>query len=223
MHLSHLSWFCILIIWLGMGLVSGISKVHLFAVFAVGLIIFASLWVFAFHPYQKARIYNFINPLTDIHKTGYNVFQSTIAVGSGQITGKGLGFGTQSRLKFLPVPQSDFVFAAFAEEWGFVGCVLILLLYCLVIWRILKSASLGASNFEILFGMGIAIYFMGHILVNIGMNIGIMPVTGIPLPFMSYGGSHLLTEFAGLGILMSMRKYGIPAHRDDMKNEFLGA
>jgi rod shape determining protein RodA len=210
-------------IWLGMVLVSGISKVHLFAVFAVGLVIFASLWFVAFKPYQKARIYNFINPLTDIHKTGYNVFQSTIAVGSGQFTGKGLGFGTQSRLKFLPVPQSDFIFAAFAEEWGFVGCALILLLYCLVIWRILRSTSLGASNFEILFGMGIAIFFMSHILVNVGMNIGIMPVTGIPLPFMSYGGSHLLTEFAGLGILMSMRKYGRSAHRDDMKNEFLGA
>ncbi len=210
-------------IWLGMVLVSGISKVHLFAVFAVGFVIFVSLWFVAFKPYQKARIYNFINPLTDIHKTGYNVFQSTIAVGSGQLVGKGLGFGTQSRLKFLPVPQSDFIFAAFAEEWGFVGCALVLLLYCLVIWRILRSASLGASNFEILFGMGIAIYFMSHILVNVGMNIGIMPVTGIPLPFMSYGGSHLLTEFAGLGILMSMRKYGRSAHRDDMNNEFLGA
>jgi rod shape determining protein RodA len=213
----------VFLIWLGMVLVSGISKVHLFAVFAVGLVVFAGLWFGAFKQYQKDRIYSFINPLADIHKTGYNVFQSTIAVGSGQLVGKGLGFGTQSRLKFLPVPQSDFIFAAFAEEWGFVGCALILILYCLVIWRILRSASLGASNFEILFGMGMAIYFMSHILVNVGMNIGIMPVTGIPLPFMSYGGSHLLTEFAGLGILMSMRKYGRSAHRDDMNNEFLGA
>ena len=160
--------------------------------------------------------------MADVHKTGYNVFQSTIAVGSGQILGKGLGFGTQSRLKFLPVAESDFVFAAFSEEWGFVGSFLILLLYVLLIWRILYNASLGASNFEILFGMGIAIFFMGHIIINIGMNLGLMPVTGIPLPFMSYGGSHLLTEFAGLGILMSMRKYGRPAHRDDMQNEFLG-
>jgi rod shape determining protein RodA len=213
----------ILFIWLGMVLVSGISKKHLFIVFAIGALVFTSLWFVAFKPYQKARIYNFINPLTDIHKTGYNVFQSTIAVGSGEIFGKGLGFGTQSRLKFLPVPQSDFIFAAFSEEWGFVGCALILLLYCLVIWRILRNASLGASNFEILYGMGIAIFFMGHILVNVGMNIGIMPVTGIPLPFMSYGGSHLLTEFSSLGILMSMRKYGRSAHRDDMENEFLGA
>jgi len=212
----------ILFIWLGMVLVSGISKKHLLLVFFTGAVVFAGLWFFAFEPYQKARIYTFINPMSDIHKTGYNVFQSTVAVGSGQVLGKGLGFGTQSRLKFLPVPQSDFVFAAYAEEWGFVGSALILILYCLIIWRILYNASLGATNFEILFGLGIAIFFIGHILVNIGMNLGLMPVTGIPLPFMSYGGSHLLAEFAGLGILMSMRRYGRSAHRDDMKNEFLG-
>jgi rod shape determining protein RodA len=212
----------IIFIWLGMVLVSGISKTHLLIVFTVGALIFAGLWTFAFKPYQKARIYTFLNPVTDVENTGYNVYQSTIAVGSGQILGKGLGFGTQSRLKFLPVPQSDFVFAAYAEEWGFVGSVLILILYCLILWRILHNASLGAGNFEILFGLGIAIFFMGHILVNIGMNLGLMPVTGIPLPFMSYGGSHLLAEFAGLGILMSMRRYGRSAHRDDVKNEFLG-
>jgi rod shape determining protein RodA len=213
----------VLFIWLGMVSVSGISKLHLFLVLLSGAVIFTSLWFFAFAPYQKARIYNFVNPLADIHKTGYNVFQSTVAVGSGQILGKGLGFGTQSRLKFLPVPQSDFIFAAFAEEWGFVGCALILLFYALIIWRILRLASLGGSNFEILFGLGMAIFLMSHIFVNIGMNLGLLPVTGIPLPFMSYGGSHLLTEFAGLGILMSMRKYGRLAHRDDMNNEFLGA
>ena len=212
----------ILVIWLGMVLASGISKKHLLLVFLSGAVVFAGLWFLAFEPYQKARIYTFINPMSDIHKSGYNVFQSTVAVGSGQILGKGLGFGTQSRLKFLPVPQSDFVFAAYAEEWGFVGSVLILVLYCLIIWRILHNASLGATNFEILFGLGIAIFFIGHILVNIGMNLGLVPVTGIPLPFMSYGGSHLLAEFAGLGILMSMRRYGRPAHRDDMKNEFFG-
>lgn len=210
-------------IWLGMVLVSGISKMHLLIVFTSGVLIFILFWFFIFAPYQKARVANFINPLADIHGTGYNAFQSTIAVGSGEITGKGLGFGTQSRLKFLPQPQSDFVFAAYAEEWGFVGSLLILLLYGLVIWRILYSATLGAYNFEILFGMGVAIFFMSHILVNIGMNLGLMPVTGIPLPFMSYGGSHLLVEFSGLGILMSMKKYTRLVHRDDMKHEFLGA
>ena len=214
--------FIILAIWFGMVLVSGISKTHLFLVFTVGILIFATLWFFVFAPYQKARIMNFINPLADIHGSGYNAFQSTIAVGSGEITGKGLGFGTQSRLKFLPEPQSDFVFAAFAEEWGLIGSILILVLYGLVISRILYSAILGAYNFEIFFGMGVAIFFMSHILINIGMNVGLFPITGIPLPFMSYGGSHILTEFAALGILMSMRRYSRSAHRDDMRNEFLG-
>ena len=212
----------VFLIWFGMVLVSGISKRHLLFVFLSGTVIFASLWVFALAPYQKARIVSFINPLTDIHNSGYNASQSTIAVGSGQVLGKGLGFGTQSRLKFLPIPQSDFIFAAYAEEWGFVGSCFILLLYGLVIWRILISASLGMSNFEMLFGIGIAILFMSHILINVGMNLGLMPITGIPLPFMSYGGSHLVTEFLGLGILMNMRKYARSAHRDDMKNEFLG-
>ncbi len=213
----------IFFIWFGMVLVSGISKTHLFAVFTTGILIFISLWFFVFAPYQKARILNFINPITDIRGSGYNAFQSTVAVGSGEITGKGLGFGTQSRLKFLPQPQSDFIFAAFAEEWGFVGSILVLFLYGAVIWRILSSATLGAHNFEIFFGMGVAIFFMSHILVNIGMNLGLMPITGIPLPFMSYGGSHLLTEFIALGILMSSRRHARSAHRDDMRNEFLGA
>ena len=213
----------IFLIWLGIVLVSGIFKTHLLLVFLSGALMFSLLWIFAFAPYQKARIVNFINPLADIHGSGYNALQSTIAVGSGQILGKGLGFGTQSRLKFLPENQTDFIFAAFAEEWGFIGSLLVFLLFGLVIWRVLYNASLGASNFEMLFGMGIAIYLMSHILINIGMNLGLMPVTGITLPFMSYGGSHLLTEFAGLGILMSMRSYSRSVHRDDLKNEFLGA
>mgnify|MGYP003393000526 CR=1 FL=1 len=212
----------IFLIWFGMVLVSGISKTHLFFVLISGTLLFATFWFFIFADYQKDRIRNFINPLADIHGSGYNSFQSTIAVGSGEIFGKGLGFGTQSRLKFLPQPQSDFIFAAYAEEWGFVGSVLILLLYVLVIWRILSLAMLGAYNFEILYGMGIAIFFMSHILINIAMNLALMPITGIPLPFMSYGGSHLLTEFAGLGILMSLRRYSRSVHRDDAQNEFLG-
>jgi len=213
----------IFFIWLGMVLVSGISKIHLLLVFLSCLLVFSVCWFFVFAPYQKARIYNFINPLTDIHGTGYNAFQSMVAVGSGEVIGKGLGFGTQSRLKFLPQPQADFIFAAFAEEWGFIGSILILLFFGAVIWRILYSATFGAYNFEILFSMGIAIFFMSHILINVGMNLGLMPVTGIPLPFMSYGGSHLVFEFAGLGILMSMKRYARPVHRDDTHKEFLGA
>ena len=117
----------IFLIWFGMVLVSGISKMHLLLVFVSGALGVLLLWTFVFAPYQKARIANFLNPLSDIHGSGYNSYQATIAVGSGQILGKGLGFGTQSRLKFLPENQTDFIFAAFAEEWGFVGSVLV---YC---------------------------------------------------------------------------------------------
>lgn len=212
----------ILFIWMGMTLVSGISKKYFFILMGLGLVAFLGLWLFVFQPYQKARIINFVNPMSDIRGSGYNVYQSTIAVGSGQIVGKGVGFGTQSRLKFLPEYQTDFIFAAFVEEWGFVGAMLLFLFLGLIIWRILHIALLGSSNFEILYGVGLAIYFMSHFIVNIGMNIGIMPVTGITLPFMSYGGSHLLTEFIGLGILMGMNKYSRVAHKDDMRNEFLG-
>ena len=212
----------IFFIWFGMALVSGISKKHLLVISVSGILVFSLLWIFAFAPYQKDRIKNFLNPAFSVHGSGYNTIQSTIAVGSGQVIGKGLGFGTQSRLKFLPEYQTDFIFAAFAEEWGFIGSLLIFLLSALLIWRILYFASLGVSNFEILFSIGIAIFLMSHILINVGMNLGILPVAGIPLPFMSYGGSHLLTEFMGLGILMSMRRYARSAHRDDIKNEFLG-
>ncbi len=212
----------VFLIWFGMVFVSGISKKHLLGVVFLGLAAFLSLWFFVFQPYQKARIMTFLNPLTDIHGSGYNAYQSTIAVGSGKILGKGVGFGTQSRLNFLPEHQTDFIFAAFAEEWGFVGILFILLLFGLVIWRILANAQVGAGNFEMLFGMGVAIFFMGHIFVNIGMNIGLLPVTGVTLPFMSYGGSHLVTEFTALGILMGMRRYSRAAHPDDIKNEFLG-
>lgn len=212
----------IFLIWFAMILVSGLSKKHLLVITGLIIISFCILWFFAFKPYQKARIINFVHPLSDVRGTGYNVYQSTIAVGSGQIAGKGVGFGTQSRLKFLPEYETDFIFAAFAEEWGFVGVIILFVLLGLIIWRILRIAMLGTTNFEILYGVGLAIYFISHFIINIGMNIGIMPVTGITLPFMSYGGSHLLTEFVGLGILMGMSRYRRVAHRDDLKYEFLG-
>ena len=151
-----------------------------------------------------------------------NAYQSTIAVGSGKFLGKGVGYGTQSRLKFLPEYETDFIFAAFAEEWGYVGVLILFILFGIVIYRILISATIGATNFEILYGLGVVIYFMVHFVINVGMNMGLLPVTGITVPFMSYGGSHLLTECASLGILMGMRKYSRAAHKDSMKNEFLG-
>ena len=154
-------------IWLGMVFVSGISKKHLLAVFLVGITSFAILWVSVFQPYQKQRIANFIHPLADIRGTGYNAYQSMIAVGSGELFGKGVGYGTQSRLKFLPEYQTDFIFAAFAEEWGYIGILILFSLYGVVIWRILANAMNGSTNFEILFGMGLAIYFMTHIILSL--------------------------------------------------------
>lgn len=209
-------------IWFGMVLVSGISKKHLFLVIAIVGVSFLLLWNFAFKPYQKARIMNFVYPLADIRGTGYNAYQSTIAVGSGGLLGKGIGFGTQSRLNYLPEYQTDFIFAAFAEEWGYVGVILLLIFYLLIFSRLIKYAYFGQSNFESLFTYGIIIWLFVHITINIGMNIGVMPVTGIPLPLMSYGGSHLLAECLALGMCMGMAHYRRAAHRTSMKNEFLG-
>jgi rod shape determining protein RodA len=208
-------------VWFGMVLVSGISKKHLFAVFFIGSIVFGGLWMFVFKPYQKARIMTFLNPLTDIRGSGYNAYQSTIAVGSGQVFGKGIGYGTQSKLQFLPEYQTDFIFAAFAEEWGFFGVTLLLILYAVVMWRVLKISSQGGSNFEMLFGLGLAILFSVHAIIHIGMNIGLLPVTGNTLPFMSYGGSHLMSEFLGLGILMGMRKNSRSVHKEISQNELV--
>lgn len=209
-------------LWLGMVLVSGISKKHIVAVFLIGLISFVGLWFFVFKDYQKARIMTFVDPLTDIQGSGYNAYQSMIAVGSGEIFGKGIGYGTQSKLRFLPEYQTDFIFAAFTEEWGFVGAILVFILFGIVFWRILDISMKGETNFETLFGLGLAILFLVHSVIHIGMNIGLLPVTGLTLPFMSYGGSHLLTEFLGLGILVGMKKYSRTVHRDLTHNEIVG-
>lgn len=211
------------LIWLGMVLVSGISKKHIALVGLIGAVAFSALWVGVLHPYQKQRIMTFIHPLADIRGTGYNAYQSTITVGSGELLGKGLGYGTQSRLRFLPEYQTDFIFAAYAEEWGFVGVLFMFILYAIVVWRILLNALRGSTNFEMLFGVGIALLICIHFFVNVGMNIGLLPVTGINVPFMSYGGTNLLTLFIGLGVLMGMRRYSNATHKDAMKNEFLGA
>lgn len=212
----------IFLIWFGMILVSGISKRHLLLVFFVGAVAFSGLWMYALKDYQKKRIVNFIHPLADIRGSGYNAYQATIAVGSGQILGKGIGYGTQSKLKFLPEYKTDFIFAAFAEEWGFVGVSLLFLFFGILIWRIVTNAYYGATNFEILFGLGLAVMFMSHFLINVGMCLGLMPVTGINFPFMSYGGTNILSSFTGLGILMGMRRYRRDVHKDAVKNEFLG-
>ena len=212
----------IFLIWLGMTVASGISKKHLLAVALLASVSFAALWGFGFTENQKARIMTFLNPLADIQGAGYNAFQSTVAVGSGGVWGKGVGYGTQSRLSFLPEYETDFIFAAFAEEWGLVGILAILILFGIIVWRILRNSLTGESNFETLFGIGLAVFLGSHIIIHIGMNMGLLPVTGLPLPFVSYGGSHLLTEFAGLGILMAMRRYRRAVYRDDADREVVG-
>lgn len=212
----------IFLLWFGMTIVSGISKKHLLVVVTTAALAFGLLWFFVFTPNQKARIVSFIQPLADVRGAGYNAFQSTIAVGSGELWGKGVGYGTQSRLEFLPEYETDFIFAAFAEEWGFVGVLVLFTLFGIVIWRILVISFKGDSNFESLYGIGLAIIFVSHFTINVGMNIGLLPVTGLTLPFVSYGGSHLLMEFMGLGILMGMRRYSRAFHRSQLQNEFLG-
>lgn len=194
-------------VWLGMVLVSGIKIQHLVTVFLIGTLVFGAMWQFVFFDYQKDRILTFLNPLADIQGAGYNAYQSTVAIGSGELFGKGIGYGTQSKLLFLPEYETDFIFAAFAEEWGMIGVLMLFGLFGLLIHRLLKHALEGASNFERLFASGVAILFLAHFFVHIGMNIGLLPVTGTTIPFLSYGGSHLLTEFIAVGMVMGMRRY----------------
>ncbi len=194
-------------VWGGLVLVAGIKFRHLAIVAFLGVVAFMGLWNFGFQEYQKDRILTFLHPLADIQGTGYNAYQSTIAVGSGELWGKGVGYGTQSKLQFLPEYETDFIFAAFAEEWGLIGVGLLFTLYGVVIWRLIIHALQGATNFERLFATGVAILFTSHFLIHIGMNIGLLPVTGTTVPFLSYGGSHLLTEFLGVGIVIAMARY----------------
>lgn len=194
-------------IWFGMVLAAGIKLRHLFIVFLLGTITFGGMWQFAFQDYQKERIMTFLDPLADIQGAGYNAYQSTVAVGSGELFGKGIGYGTQSKLLFLPEYETDFIFAAFAEEWGLLGVFLLFCGFGIVVWRLLMHAVLGASNFETLFATGVVILLTSHFFVHIGMNIGLLPVTGTTVPFLSYGGSHLVTEYVAIGMVFAMRRY----------------
>lgn len=154
--------------------------------------------------YQKDRLASFVEPSRDQSGSGYNVIQSTIAVGSGGLTGKGLGFGSQSQLNFLPVAHADFIFAGIAEAWGLVGAWGIIALYVLLIGRILQAARIARDEFGMLVCIGIILKILVEVMVNIGMNIRLMPVTGIPLPFLSFGGTTLLTNALCIGIVQSI-------------------
>ncbi|KKT21689.1 MAG: Rod shape-determining protein RodA [Candidatus Giovannonibacteria bacterium GW2011_GWC2_43_8] len=188
-------------IWLGMALVGGIKLRHLIFLFFTGLLITTIAWNFFLLPYQKTRMTAFINPQNDIRGSGYHAQQSVIAIGSGEIFGKGIGLGTQSRLEFLPEHETDFIFAAFAEEWGFVGVLFLLLFFGIIIWRILRTGIYGESNFEKLYAAGLAILLLFQSAIHIGMNSGVLPITGLGMPFLSYGGSSLVSFFLALGIL----------------------
>ena len=213
----------IFFIWLGMVLISGLNWKHLLGLFLVGAAALLVLWSFVFADYQKNRVMTFFNPTADLQGTGYNANQAKIALGSGQLVGKGLGYGTQSRLSFLPEHETDFIFSSFGEEWGFVGLMLVFGLFGVIITRLAMIATRAGTNFESLFIGGVAIYFFAHFFVHVGINIGVLPVTGTTLPFMSYGGSHLLSEFVALGLVMSMSRHNRSTHKSDTRHEFLGA
>jgi rod shape determining protein RodA len=209
-------------IWFGMVLISGISKKHLLVVATIGLVVASALWFFGLRDYQRTRIVAFLNPAGDIRGAGYNAYQATVAVGSGQLLGKGIGYGTQSKLQFLPEYETDFIFAAFAEEWGFVGIVLVLVLYALLLTRLLAIARRSATNFDAFFTIGVAILLSAHIFIHAGINLCLLPVTGTTIPFMSYGGSHLVAEFAALGIVASLAREARTVPKDRAAAEYLG-
>ena len=199
----------ILLILAGMILFHGLKgyvlKTCLLAVPCVG----ALMWFVGMHDYQRQRILTFLDPTTDPRGTGYHIIQSRIAIGSGELWGKGFKEGTQSQLRFLPERHSDFAVAVFGEEWGFVGCVALVSLFCLFLLSIFSTAVQAKDRFGSMLVVGVFFYFFCQILINMGMVIGIMPVVGIPLPFISYGGSATVVNFTLLGIVLnvSMRRF----------------
>lgn len=182
---------------------SNIRKIILIAILA-GFLLAAPLGWHFLKTYQKQRIYTFINPSADPYGSGYNVTQAKITVGSGGLWGQGIGKGTQIQLNFLPVAHSDFIFASAAEAVGFAGSIFLILLLLFLCFRILNIARISKDLFGFYFASSWGMVILFEIFINIGMNLGLMPVTGIPLPFVSYGGSAMLTNFAAIGILQSI-------------------
>jgi len=194
-------------LWFGVLIVSGIKLRH-FLVLLLCLILISVLgWQFFLKGYQKERITSFLNPQVDPLGASWSQTQAKIAVGSGGLFGQGFGKGSQARSGFLPEPHTDFIFAAVAEEFGLMGVSIIFLLFLILIWRIIKIALTAKSNFPRLFAVGFGIVLISQISVNIGMNLGLLPVIGVALPFISYGGSGLIADFLGLGILQSIKTH----------------
>lgn len=197
-----------LTIWLGMLLAAGINKGHLSMIIIAGILAAYLAWLFALQPYQKTRIISFINPYRDPRGSGYNIIQSRVAIGSGHIFGSGFGKGTQGNLGFLPEPHNDFAFASFTEQFGLAGIGTVMALAAAILSRILFIGSRTISNFGKLFSVGLAILVGAHIFISAGVNIGLLPVTGLSFPFLSYGGSNMISFMIGLGILQGIKRYG---------------
>ncbi|MGI9179838.1 MAG: rod shape-determining protein RodA, partial [Longimicrobiaceae bacterium] len=151
--------------------------------------------------YQKNRILVFLDPSIDPRGAGYNLIQSRVAIGSGGWTGKGFTLGTQKRLAFLPEQHTDFIFSVIGEEWGFLGVVAVLVIFALIFWRLVRIAERSSDPFASLVPFGLFGSWFAHVLVNTGMTVGVMPITGIPLPFLSYGGSFLLVNLLAMAMV----------------------
>lgn len=194
----------LLFVWLGMLFVSGIKIRHFLIIMFCFLIVSGLLWQFMLEPYQKDRVISFIFPYDPLGSS-WSQNQTKIAIGSGQIFGEGLAQGSQVQYGFLPEPHTDFIFSVIAEEWGLVGVFLLFIVYGFLVWRVLKIAIESQSNFSRLFATGFSIILIVQFFVNIGMNLSVLPVVGIYLPFISYGGSGLVGNFIALGILQSIK------------------
>lgn len=180
-------------------------RFRLLLVLGLGAVLMLPVGWHLMRPYQRERLMTFVHPSQNLRSASYQVTQSKIAIGSGGLWGKGIGHGTQSRLGFIPVSHADFIFAAFAEEQGFIGTLFVLLLYFVLLIRLLDGAQLAGDRAGVFFIVGLTSVLFFQVAVNVGMMIGFLPITGIPLPLMSQGGSSVLFTFAGLGLAMSVR------------------
>ncbi len=197
----------LLILWVVMLLVAGMKLKHFFILVVAGLLVFSLGWTLVLQDYQKDRLMSFVEPELDPLGTGWSQMQSRIAIGSGGLIGQGIGGGTQTQYGFLSEPQTDFIFAAIAEEFGLVGIILIFFLLLLIVWRIIKIGLESETNFARLFAAGFATLFIVEATINIGMNLGFLPIIGLPLPFVSYGGSIIIMTSIGFGILQSIKAH----------------
>ena len=185
---------------------SGIKLAHIFLGTALVIGAIPLLWSFMYE-YQKSRVLSFFSPNTDALGTGYHLAQSKISLGSGGLFGKGYMNGTQSQLDFLPENHTDFIFSAFGEEFGFIGVIILISLYVLVVLRGMSISIKATDNFSRILSATLILTIFLYVLVNVGMVVGILPIVGAPLPFMSYGGTSMLTVFAALGIIMSIKSH----------------